>query len=107
MPATITLTDMKQIINKNPDTAQNSFEANLTKKYKNGVISIEEYKEGIKRLDFIFDVLSVRKQIFGDEKTPDGRFKYQGAFGSIPNVPEKKEKSLWDKTTDIFGNLID
>lgn len=106
MPATITLTDMKQIINKNPDTAQNSFEANLTKKYKNGVISIEEYKEGIKRLDFIFDVLSVRKQIFGDEKTPDGRFKYQGAFGNIPNVPEKKEKSLWDKTTDIFGNLI-
>ena len=54
MPATLTLTDMKQIINKNPDTAQNAFEKDLTQKYKNGVINMEEYKEGIKRLDFIF-----------------------------------------------------
>ena len=102
MPATITLTDMKQIINKNPDTAQSSFETNLTKKYKNGVISIEEYKEGIKRLDFIFDVLSVRKQIFGDEKTPDGRFKYQGAFGNIPNAPEKKDKGFFESLNETL-----
>ena len=73
---------------------------------------MEEYKEGIKRLDFIFDVLSVRKQIYGDEKTPDGRFKYEGKFGSIPNTPDKKkEKSTYEKISgsviDYFGNIID
>ena len=30
MPATLNLTDMKQIINKNPDTAQEAFETKLT-----------------------------------------------------------------------------
>ena len=72
MPATLNLTDMKQIINKNPDTAQDAFETTLTENYKNGTISIEEYKEGIKRLDFIFDVLSVRKSIYGDNKGSKG-----------------------------------
>ena len=50
---------MKQIINKNPDTAQSAVEKDLTKKYKNGVLTIDEYKEGISRLDFIFDVYQI------------------------------------------------
>ena len=83
MPAGLKLVDMKQTINKNPDEAQNKFENDLAKAYKAGTINMQEYKEGIKRLDFIFDVLSVRKQIFGDEKTPAGNFKYLGSYGRI------------------------
>ena len=108
MPATLNLTDMKQIINKNPDTAQNSFEADLTKKYKNGTINIEEYKEGIKRLDFIFDVLSVRKSIYGDETNKKGNLKYLGDFGNIKKTEDKKvEKGLFEKAEDFVGGFFD
>ena len=41
MPATLNLTDMKQIINKNPDTAQEAFETKLTEGYKKGTINIQ------------------------------------------------------------------
>ena len=99
MPATLNLTDMKQIINKNPDTAQEAFETKLTEGYKNGTINIEEYKEGIKRLDFIFDVLSVRKSIFGDETNKKGNLKYLGAFGNIKKTKEdtKEDKGFFEK----------
>ena len=86
MPATLNLTDMKQIINKNPDTAQEAFEGKITEAYKNGTINIEEYKEGIKRLDFIFDVLSVRKSIYGDNKGSQGNLKYLGEFGKVKKL---------------------
>ena len=107
MPATITLTDMKQIINKNPDTAQDAFETKITEAYKKGTINIEEYKEGIKRLDFIFDVLSVRKQILGDETNKKGDLKYLGAFGKIKKDKDPKdEESLLDKGKNIYNNVF-
>ena len=40
MPATLNLTDMKQIINKNPDTAQEAFESKISEAYKKGTINI-------------------------------------------------------------------
>ena len=84
MPVGLKLVDMKQTINKNPDDAQNKFENDLAKAYKAGTINIEEYKEGIKRLDFIFDVFEVRKNIFGEEKDTNGNLKYLGDLGKIP-----------------------
>ena len=65
------------------ETLQEVMEKRIVDQFKNKQIDIRTYKESIKRLDFIFDVLSVRKQIFGDEKTPDGNFKYLGSFGRI------------------------
>ena len=107
MPATLNLTDMKQTINKNPDTAQEAFETKITEAYKKGTINIEEYKEGIKRLDFIFDVLSVRKQILGDETTKKGHLKYLGAFGKIKKDEDPKdEESLLDKGKNIYNNIF-
>ena len=93
MPATLNLTDMKQIINKNPDTAQEAFETKLTEGYKKGTINIEEYKEGIKRLDFIFDVLSVRKSIFGDAVNKKGELKYLSEFGKTKKAADKEPPS--------------
>ncbi len=107
MPATLNLTDMKQTINKNPDTAQEAFETKITEAYKKGTINIEEYKEGIKRLDFIFDVLSVRKQILGDETNKKGDLKYLGAFGKIKKDEyPKDEESLLDKGKNIYNNVF-
>tara|TARA_E500000178_G_scaffold282138_1_gene282622 strand:+ start:2861 stop:4552 length:1692 start_codon:yes stop_codon:yes gene_type:complete len=109
MPATLNLTDMKQIINKNPDTAQEAFETKLTEGYKNGTINIEEYKEGIKRLDFIFDVLSVRKSIFGDEVNKKGELKYLSEFGKTKKVVDKEEPSgnfFKEKFNDIKESLF-
>ena len=107
MPATLNLTDMKQTINKNPDTAQEAFETKITEAYKKGTINIEEYKEGIKRLDFIFDVLSVRKQILGDETNKKGDLKYLGAFGKIKKDKDPKdEESLLDKGKKIYNNVF-
>ena len=109
MPTGITITDMKQVINKNPDTAQDAFESKLTTAYKNGTINIEEYREGIKRLDFVFDVLSVRKQIFGEEKSANGKFKYMGGFGSVPKGEEKKEAesgNVFSETINKIGSGI-
>ena len=109
MPATLNLTDMKQIINKNPDTAQEAFETKLTEGYKKGTINIEEYKEGIKRLDFIFDVLSVRKSIFGDEVNKKGELKYLSEFGKTKKVVDKEEPSgnfFKEKFNDIKESLF-
>ena len=50
-----------------------------------------QYKEGIKRLDFIFDVLSVRKSIYGDNKGSQGNLKYLGEFGKVKKTEDKKE----------------
>lgn len=83
MPAGLKLVDMKQTINKNPDTAQDKFENDLAKAYKAKAINIEEYKEGIKRLDFIFDVFEVRKNIFGEDKDKNGNLEYLGDLGKI------------------------
>ena len=77
--------------------------------YKNGTINIEEYREGIKRLDFVFDVLSVRKQIFGDEKSANGKFKYMGGFGAVPKGEEKKEAesgNVFSETINKIGSGI-
>ena len=104
MPATLNLTDMKQIINKNPDTAQDAFEGKITEAYKKGTINIEEYKEGIKRLDFIFDVLSVRKSIYGDQKGPQGNLKYLGDFGKIKKTKEdkKEDKGFFESANEFL-----
>ena len=53
---------------------------------------MQEYKEGIKRLDFIFDVYQVRKNIFGDEKDKQGNLKYLGDLGKIKKTEDKKEE---------------
>ena len=109
MPATLNLTDMKQIINKNPDTAQEAFETKLTEGYKKGTINIEEYKEGIKRLDFIFDVLSVRKSIFGDAVNKKGELKYLSEFGKTKKALDKEEPSgnfFKEKFNDIKDSLF-
>ena len=104
MPATLNLTDMKQIINKNPDTAQDAFEGKITEAYKNGTINIEEYKESIKRLDFIFDVLSVRKSIFGDNKGSQGNLKYLGEFGKVKKTKEdkKEDKGFFESANEFL-----
>ena len=83
MPVGLKLVDLKQTINKNPDDAQNKFENDLAKAYKAKTINIEEYKEGIKRLDFIFDVFEVRKNIFGEDKDKNGNLEYLGDLGKI------------------------
>ena len=109
MPATLNLTDMKQIINKNPDTAQEAFETKLTEGYKNGTINIEEYKEGIKRLDFIFDVLSVRKSIFGDAVNKKGELKYLSEFGKTKKAADEEPPSsnfFKEKFNDIKESLF-
>ena len=51
-------------------------------------IDIRTYKESIKRLDFMFDVLSIRKNIFGDENEYDGNFKISRCF--------RKDKKMKD-----------
>ena len=91
MPAGLKLVDMKQTINKNPDEAQNKFENDLAKAYKAGTINMQEYKEGIKRLDFIFDVFEVRKNIIGEDKDKQGNLKYLGDLGKIKKTEDKKE----------------
>jgi hypothetical protein len=83
MPTYFTVKDFKQQINKNPDNVQEVMEKRIVNQFKNKEIDIRTYKESIKRLDFIFDVLSVRKNIYGEDKTPDGNFKYLGSFGRI------------------------
>ena len=113
MPATLNLTDMKQIINKNPDTAQDAFETKITEAYKKGTINIEEYKEGIKRLDFIFDVLSVRKSIYGDNKGNQGNLKYLGDFGKVKKTKEDKKEEegfgtkILNTGKDLIGGMFD
>ena len=82
MPAFFTVKDFKQEINKNPNNVQEVMEKRIVEQFKNKDIDINTYKQSIRRLDFIFDVLSVRKNIFGEEKL-DGNFKYLGAFGRI------------------------
>ena len=83
MPAFITISDFKQVINKNPDTAQDAFEKRIVQQLKEKKIDIRTYKESIKRLDFMFDVLSVRKNMFGEQDKKEGPFKYLGAFGRV------------------------
>ena len=82
MPAFFTVKDFKQEINKDPNNVQEVMEKRIVEQFKNKDIDINTYKQSIRRLDFIFDVLSVRKNIFGEEKL-DGNFKYLGAFGRI------------------------
>ena len=112
MPAGLKLVDMKQTINKNPDDAQNKFENDLAKAYKAGTINMQEYKEGIKRLDFIFDVFEVRKNIIGEEKDKDGNLKYLGDLGKIKKTEDKKEKEggvsgMFNTAKEFVGGLID
>ena len=83
MPAFITIKDFKQIINKNPDTAQEALEKRIVEQFKEKKIDIRTYKESIKRLDFAFDILSIRKNIFGEQDKKEGPFKYLGSLGKI------------------------
>ena len=63
----LNLQDVKESLNKNPDNAfDNLYKKAVDKFKKDG--NIEEYKENIKRLDFIQDVFKVRKSIFGDNR---------------------------------------
>ena len=65
---------------------------------------MQEYKEGIKNLDFIFDVFEVRKNIFGDEKDKQGNLKYLGDLGKIKKTEDSKEKEP-NKAIQLFNDL--
>ena len=113
MPAFITITDFKQVINKNPDTAQDAFEKRIVEQFKKGQIDIRTYKESIKRLDFMFDVLSIRKNIFGEKTDKDGNLKYLGDLGKIKKTEDSKEKdpnvltNLYNFGKEKIGGMFD
>jgi hypothetical protein len=85
MPIGFELTDVKESLNKNPDNAFDTLYKKAVDKFKKDG-NIEEYKENIKRLDFIQDVFKVRKSIF-----PEMDNKYLGKFAI------KKAKKGGDK----------
>ena len=65
------------------DTAQEAIEKRIVEQFKEKKIDIRTYKESIKRLDFAFDILSIRKNIFGEQDKKEGPFKYLGSLGKI------------------------
>ena len=82
MPFGFTIKDFKQTLNKNPDGAQEIYEKRIITDLKEGRIDIRTFKEGIKRLDFMFDVLAVRKDIYGADTIKNNKLAYLGGFGT-------------------------
>ena len=90
--------DFKQSLNKNPEQAFDQMYKKAVEKFAMDG-NLEEYRENIKRLDFIQDVLAVRKSIFGDLDYL-GKFKIKEAKqekppkkGFITNIKEIFTKS--------------
>mgnify|MGYP003118074846 FL=1 len=102
-PIGFELSSVKETLNKNPDNAfDNLYKKAVDKFQKDG--NLEEYKENIKRLDFIQDVFKVRKSIF-PENTLDylGKFKIKEAKGDKP--PKKGFfQSIKEKFVNDDGN---
>ena len=98
MPIGFELTDVKESLNKNPDNAFDTLYKKAVDKF-NQDGNIEEYKENLKRLDFIQDVFKVRKDIFGDAEYL-GKFKIKE-----DKKPQKKNKNFIQKGLEkVFGN---
>ena len=102
MPIGIELTDIKESLNKNPDNAFDMLSKKAVDKFKlDG--NIEEYKENIKRLDFLQDVLRVRKTIFGEADTDYlGKFKMKKKKAEPP-----KKKGFLESVGETFKGFID
>ena len=99
MPIGFELTDVKESLNKNPDSAFDTLYKKAVDKFAQDGNEVE-YKENIKRLDLIQDVFKVRKEIFGDED-------YLGKFKIKKSKKKAPEKSFIEKGAEFFKNLTD
>lgn len=98
MPIGFELTDVKESLNKNPDSAFDTLYKKAVDEFAK-TKNIEEYKENIKRLDLIQDVFKVRKQIFGDEE-------YLGKFRIKKTKKKEPQKSFIEKGGEFFNNIF-
>ena len=96
-PIGFNVTDFKESLNKNPDNAFDlMFKAAVDKFKKDG--NVEEYKANIERLDFIQDILRVRRSIFKNDNTDYLGKEFQEKVKKV-EAPKKKSNFF----TDLIG----
>ena len=102
MPIGIEVTEIEESLNKNPDNAFDILNKKAVDKFKlDG--NIEEYKENIKRLDFLQDVLKVRKTIFGEADSD-----YLGKFAmKKKKAAPPKKKGFLESIGEKFSGFMD
>ena len=98
-PIGFNVTDFKESLNKNPDNAFDlMFKAAVDKFKKDG--NVEEYKANIERLDFIQDILRVRRSIFKNDNTDYLGKEFQE---KVKKVEPPKKKTNFFKDILSYG----